>query len=132
MNLVILMGRICKDPDITSSQSGTTIARYSIAVDRRFKKDGEPTADFFTCVSFGKQAEFVDRYLKKGTKIVVTGELQNNNYTNKDGQKVYDTRILTNNVEFAESKRETNESNNTDTNDFLNVADGLVTELPFN
>ena len=103
MNLVILMGRICKDPDITSSQSGTTIARYSIAVDRRFKKEGEPTADFFTCVSFGKQAEFVDRYLKKGTKIVVTGELQNNNYTNKDGQKVYDTRILTNNVEFAES-----------------------------
>ena len=131
MNLVILMGRICKDPDITSSQSGTTIARYSIAVDRRFKKEGEPTADFFTCVSFGKQAEFVDRYLKKGTKIVVTGELQNNNYTNKDGQKVYDTRILTNNVEFAESKRDT-ESNNTDTNDFLNVADGLVTELPFN
>ena len=132
MNLVILMGRICKDPDITSSQSGTTIARYSIAVDRRFKKEGEPTADFFTCVSFGKQAEFVDRYLKKGTKIVVTGELQNNNYTNKDGQKVYDTRILTNNVEFAESKRETNESNNTDTNDFLNVADGIATELPFN
>ena len=131
MNLVILMGRICKDPDITSSQSGTTIARYSIAVDRRFKKEGEPTADFFTCVSFGKQAEFVDRYLKKGAKIVVTGELQNNNYTNKDGQKVYDTRILTNNVEFAESKRDT-ESNNTDTNDFLNVADGLVTELPFN
>lgn len=132
MNLVILMGRICKDPDITSSQSGTTIARYSIAVDRRFKKEGEPTADFFTCVSFGKQAEFVDRYLKKGTKIVVTGELQNNNYTNKDGQKVYDTRIHTNNVEFAESKRETNASNNTDTNDFLNVADGLVAELPFN
>ena len=132
MNLVILMGRICKDPDITSSQSGTTIARYSVAVDRRFKKEGEPTADFFTCVSFGKQAEFVDRYLKKGTKIVVTGELQNNNYTNKDGQKVYDTRILTNNVEFAESKRETNESNNTDTNDFLNVADGIATELPFN
>lgn len=132
MNLVILMGRICKDPDITSSQSGTTIARYSIAVDRRFKKEGEPTADFFTCVSFGKQAEFVDRYLKKGTKIIVTGELQNNNYTNKDGQKVYDTRILTNNVEFAESKRETNESNNTDTNDFLNVADGIATELPFN
>ena len=132
MNLVILMGRICKDPDITSSQSGTTIARYSIAVDRRFKKEGEPTADFFTCVSFGKQAEFVDRYLKKGTKIVVTGELQNNNYTNKDGQKVYDTRILTNNVEFAESKRETNESNNTDTNDFLNVADGVIDSLPFN
>lgn len=132
MNLAILMGRICKDPDITSSQSGTTIARYSIAVDRRFKKEGEPTADFFTCVSFGKQAEFVDRYLKKGTKIVVTGEIQNNNYTNKDGQKVYDTRILTNNVEFAESKRETTESNNTDTNDFLSIPDAAIDSLPFN
>lgn len=121
MNLAILMGRLAKDPDVSSSQSGTTIARYSIAVDRRFKKDGEPSADFFTCVSFGKQAEFVDRYLKKGTKIVVTGEIQNNNYTNKDGQKVYDTRILVHDVEFAESKK--TESDNTDTFD---------TELPFN
>lgn len=128
MNLVILMGRICKDPDITSSQSGTTIARYSIAVDRRFKKEGEPTADFFTCVSFGKQAEFVDRYLKKGTKIVVTGELQNNNYTNKDGQKVRDNRIIIEEIEFAESKKESNNSDSRDVTEFNHIN---TDDLPF-
>ena len=104
MNIVILMGRLTRDPEVSSSASGTTFARYSIAVERKFKREGEPDADFFNCTSFGKQAEFVERYLKKGTKIVITGELQNNNYTNKDGQKVYDVRIMVHDVEFAESK----------------------------
>ena len=94
MNKVILMGRLTREPEVSSSTSGTTFARYSIAVDRKFKKEGDPEADFFNCVSFNKQAEFVEKYLKKGTKVVVTGRLQNNNYTNKDGQKVYDVRIM--------------------------------------
>lgn len=129
MNKVILMGRLTKDPEVSSSASGTAYARYSIAVDRKFKRENEPTADFFNCVSFGKQAEFVEKYLKKGTKIVVTGSIQNNNYTNREGNKVFEVRIMVEEVEFAESK-----TNNTDTNtqsDFVNVPNGLVDELPF-
>ena len=131
MNSVILMGRLTKDPEISSSTSGTTFARYSIAVDRKYKKDGEPTADFFSCVSFGKQADFVSQYLKKGTKIVVSGSLQNNTYTNKDGQKIYDIRVIVNDVEFAESKSQIEQQAKQQTNNFLNVPDGLVEELPF-
>ena len=132
MNLVILMGRLTRDPEVSSSASGTTFARYSIAVDRKFKREGEADADFFNCTSFGKQAEFVEKYLKKGTKIVVSGEIQNNNYTNKDGQKVYDTRIMVRDVEFAESKNsgEKTETKN-DVTDFLNIPNGLIEELPF-
>ena len=129
MNKVILMGRLTKDPEVNSSSSGTAYARYSIAVDRKFKRENEPTADFFNCVSFGKQAEFAEKYLKKGTKIVVTGSIQNNNYTNREGNKVFEVRIMVEEVEFAESK-----TNNTDTNtqsDFVNVPNGLVDELPF-
>lgn len=133
MNKVIMMGRLTRDPEVSSSTSGTTFARYSIAVDRKFKKEGEPDADFFNCTSFGKQAEFVERYLKKGTKVVVTGRLQNNNYTNKDGQKVYDVRIMCEEVEFAESKNssESNNSGSADVTDFTNIPEGLVEELPF-
>ena len=136
MNKVIMMGRLTHDPEVSSSTAGTTFARYSIAVDRRFKKEGDPDADFFNCTSFGKQAEFVERYLKKGTKIVVVGRLQNNNYTNKDGQKIYDVRIMVEEVEFAGSKSESNNTASylgaTETkNDFLNIPDGLVEELPF-
>lgn len=106
MNKVILMGRLTKDPEVRYSQgaSQTTVARYSIAVDRRFKREGEPDADFFNCTAFGKQAEFVERYLHKGTKIVMSGRIQNDNYTNKDGQMVYSVRIITDDIEFAESK----------------------------
>ena len=141
MNKVILMGRLTRDPEVSSSTSGTTFARYSIAVDRRFKREGEPDADFFNCTSFGKQAEFVERYLKKGTKVVVSGRLQNNNYTNKDGQKVYDVRIMVEDVEFAESKNGGGSDNSgaqqsqaagNGGSDFLNIPDGLVEELPFN
>jgi single-strand DNA-binding protein len=130
MNLVILMGRLTKEPDITTTQSGTAIARYSIAVDRKFKKDGEPDADFFNCVSFGKQATFVANYLHKGTKIVVNGTIQNNEYTNKEGIKTRTTQILVSDVEFAESKGNKTESK--PNNDFLNVAAGVCEEeLPF-
>lgn len=133
MNKVILMGRLTRDPEVSSSTNGTTFARYSIAVDRKFKKEGDPDADFFNCTSFGKQAEFVEKYLKKGTKVVVTGRLQNNNYTNKDGQKVYDVRIMCEEVEFAESKNSSESSNSgsADVTDFTNIPEGLVEELPF-
>lgn len=106
MNKVILMGRLTRDPEVRYSQgaSQTTVARYSIAVDRRFKREGEPDADFFNCTAFGKQAEFVERYLHKGTKILMSGRVQNDNYTNRDGQMVYSVRILAEEIEFAESK----------------------------
>lgn len=132
MNKVIEMGRLTRDPEISSSTSGTTFARFSIAVDRRFKKEGEPDADFFNCTAFGKTAEFVEKYLQKGTKVLVTGRLQNNNYTNKEGQKVYDVRIVVEEMEFAESKKDNSQSTQaTQGTDFLNVPDGLVEELPF-
>ena len=85
------MGRLTRDPEVRYAQneSGTAVARFSIAVDRRFKRDGEPDADFFNCTAFGKQAEFVEKYLRKGTKMLITGRIQNDNYTNKDGQTVF-------------------------------------------
>lgn len=131
MNKVIMMGRLTRDPEITSSTSGTTFARFSIAVDRKIKAEGQPEADFFNCTSFGKQAEFIERYLKKGTKIVITGRLQNDSYTNKDGQKVNATKIITEEVEFAESKKDGQTEQRTENNDFLSVPDGIADELPF-
>ena len=142
MNKVIMMGRLTRDPEVSSSASGTTFARFSIAVDRRFKREGEPDADFFNCTSFGKQAEFVERYLKKGTKVVITGRLQNDNYTNKEGQKVYGVRIMVEEIEFAESKNASSDGGSYNSgsssqgstgggNDFMNIPDGLVEELPF-
>ncbi|MBR3574884.1 MAG: single-stranded DNA-binding protein [Lachnospiraceae bacterium] len=142
MNKVIMIGRLTRDPEVSSSASGTAFARFSIAVDRRFKREGEPDADFFNCTSFGKQAEFVERYLKKGTKVVVTGRIQNDNYTNKEGQKVYSVRIMVEEIEFAESKNassdggsynsgSSSQGSNGGGNDFMNIPDGLVEELPF-
>ncbi|MCD8327192.1 MAG: single-stranded DNA-binding protein [Lachnospiraceae bacterium] len=106
MNKVILMGRLTRDPEVRYSQgaSQTAVARFSIAVDRRFKREGEPEADFFNCTAFGRQAEFVEKYLHKGTKMLVTGRIQNDNYTNRDGQQVYSVRVMVDELEFAESK----------------------------
>ena len=131
MNKVIMMGRLTKDPEIVNTTSGTTIARYNIAVDRKFKRDGDPDADFFQCTSFGKQAEFVEKYLTKGIKVVITGRVQNNNYTDKNGQKVYGTVILVEEIEFAESKKTGSENKEASSDDFINVPEGLVEELPF-
>ena len=131
MNKVIEIGRLTKDPEITTSTSGTTFARFSIAVDRRFKKEGEPEADFFNCTAFGKTAEFISAWIKKGTKVAIVGRLQNNNYTNKEGQKVYDVRIMVEEIEFAESKKDGQAKQENQGADFLNVPDGLVEELPF-
>ena len=144
MNKVILMGRLTRDPEVRYSQgaSQTAIARFSIAVDRRFKREGEPDADFFNCTAFGKQAEFVERYLRKGTKMVVIGSIQNDNYTNRDGQKVYSVQIVVDEMEFAESKNAAGESSeyrpsarpepSAAGDGFMNIPDGIDEELPFN
>lgn len=107
MNKVILMGRLTKDPEIRVSQSQTHIARFSIAVDRRFKdKDGNQETDFFNCTAFGKLAEFAEKYLKKGIKVIVSGRLQNDSFTNREGQKVTVTGIVLDEIEFCEKKEE--------------------------
>lgn len=106
MNKVILMGRLTREPEVRyGGQNGDmAVARYSIAVDRRRKREGDPEADFFNLVSFGKQAEFVQNFLHKATKVVVEGELRNNNYTNRNGEKVYGMDVVVSSVEFAESR----------------------------
>ncbi len=132
MNHLILMGRLVKDPDVSYANSGTTIGRFTIAVDRRFKREGQPEADFFNCTTFGKQAEFVEKYLKKGTKIILSGEIQNNNYKDRNGNQQYSVQIMVNELEFAESKKTQTENNVEANNGFINVPEGLEEELPFN
>ena len=144
MNKVILMGRLTRDPEVRYSQgaNATAVARFSLAVDRKFKREGEPEADFFNCTAFGKLGEFAEKYLKQGTKIVISGRIENDNYTNKDGQKVYGTRILVEECEFAESKDKSSTTEQKPQNNasveagkaegFMNVPDGLDEELPFN
>ena len=106
MNKVILMGRLTRDPEVRySGSTNMAVARFSIAVDRRFKREGDPEADFFNCTAFGKQGEFVEKYLRKGTKILMEGEVRNDNYTDKDGRKVYGFNFVANSIEFAESKK---------------------------
>ena len=141
MNKVILMGRLTRDPEVRYSQGeqATAIARYTLAVDRRFKRDGDQTADFIGCVAFGKLGEFAEKYLRKGTKVVVTGRIQTGSYTNKDGQKVYTTDVVVEEHDFCESKANQNNSGSrpepsSATGDgFMNIPDDVDDEgLPFN
>lgn len=144
MNKVILMGRLTRDPEMRYAQNdnGTAVARYTLAVDRRFARDGEQDADFIGCVAFGKAAEFAEKWFHKGTKIVVTGRIQTGSYTNKDGQKVYTTDVVIEDQEFAESKASSESngggyqnggSNNSTSGDgFMNIPEGIDEELPFN
>lgn len=146
MNKVILMGRLTKDPEVRYSQgeNPTAIARFSLAVDRRVRSNNsdEQTADFISCVAFGKTAEFLEKYGRKGTKFVVEGRIQTGSYTNKEGQKVYTTDVVVEQVEFAESKSGNSGSGNAPApapapsgaaNDgFMSIPDGIDEELPFN
>lgn len=132
MNKVILMGRLTRDPDIryANNENGQTcIARYTVAVDRKYSKDGEQGTDFPNVVSFGKAGEFVEKYLKQGTKVLITGRLQTGSYTNKDGVKVYTTDVITEDIEFAESKRSAEDHEQANNDEFMNVDTSV--DLPF-
>ncbi len=144
MNKVILMGRLTRDPEVRYSQgdSASAVARYTLAVDRRFKRDGEQSADFINCVAFGRAAEFAERYLRQGVKIAVTGRIQTGSYTNRDGVRVYTTDVVIEEQEFAESKAASASNSgyqaapapspNVDIGDgFMNIPDGIDEELPF-
>ncbi|MFQ9894272.1 MAG: single-stranded DNA-binding protein [Emergencia sp.] len=151
MNKVILMGRLTRDPNVSYSQgeNATAVARYTLAVDRRFRRDGNDgqSADFISCVAFGRSAEFAEKYFRQGIKIVVTGRIQTGSYTNRDGQRVYTTDVVVEDQEFAESKN-ASESNSYQPagnaaaeqtaphapvgDGFMNIPDGIDEELPFN
>lgn len=144
MNKVVLMGRIVRDPEIRyGGANNTAFARYTLAVDRKFKREGEPTADFINCVCIGKSAEFAEKYLKKGIKICVVGRIQTGSYTNKDGQKVYTTEVYVEEQEFAESKAASQQNEpqvqagpypygpSSSSDGFINIPDGIDEEIPF-
>lgn len=146
MNKVILMGRLTRDPEVRYSQgeNATAVARYTLAVDRRFTRNtDEQTADFINCVAFGRAGEFAEKYLHKGTKVAITGRIQTGSYTNKDGVKVYTTDVVIEEHEFAESKNASagGTGNGSSGNPgapanagdgFMNIPDGIDEELPFN
>lgn len=149
MNITIMMGRLTKDPEVRYSQDGKAVANIAVAVDRRFKREGQPDADFFhNFKAFGKTAEFIEKYLHKGTKVVIQAHLQNDNYQGKDGQTVYRDSLYIDSIEFAESRaasQANNQGGQSSNNqghsrqqsqarqdDFMNIPDGIDEELPFN
>ena len=139
MNKVIEIGRLVREPEIRYSQgaSSTCIARYTLAVDRKFKQEGQPNADFINCIAFGKLGEFAEKYLHKGVKIAVVGRIQTGSYKNKDGNTVYTTDVVVEEQEFCESKSsnqsQQNERPHQSSDDFMSIPDGLDdTGLPFN
>ena len=146
MNKVILMGRLTRDPEVrySAGENALAIARYTLAVDRRFRRDGEASADFIQCVSFGRTAEFAEKYFRQGLKIAVTGRIQTGSYTNRDGQKVYTTEVVVEDQEFAESKNAAASNDggysapvsrpepSAPGDGFMNIPDGIDEELPFN
>ncbi len=143
MNKVILMGRLTRDPDVRYSQgdAATAVARFTLAVDRRFRREDAST-DFISCVAFGRNAEFIEKYFRQGTKAVICGRIQTGSYTNRDGQKVYTTDVVVEEQEFAESKNASADSGFTPVSrpqpsaaigdGFMHIPDGIDEELPFN
>lgn len=140
MNNVQLVGRFTREPEVRYANSGTSIARFNLAVERVFKSEGGPEADFISCTAFGKTAEFIEKYFHKGQRIGLTGRIQTGNYAKEDGTKVYTTEVVAERVEFVESKTAPNgnqsensePSNPVDKDGFMNIPDGLDEELPFN
>ena len=139
------MGRLTRNPDVRYSQGekATCVARYTLAVNRRFRREGDQDADFINCVAFGRQGEFAEKYLKQGTKIVISGRIQTGSYTNRDGVKVYTTDVVVEECEFAESKNAAGDNSGFTPSDrpspssaagdgFMNIPDGIDEELPFN
>ena len=152
MNKVILMGRLTRDPEVrySAGENALAIARYTLAVDRRFRRDGEASADFISCVSFGRTAEFAEKYFRQGLKSAGTGRIQTGSYTNREGQKVYTTEVVVEEQEFAESKSSSDSyaashpqtsaasapsmpsPSAASADGFMNIPDGIDEELPFN
>ena len=149
MNKVILMGRLTRDPEVrySAGENALAIARYTLAVDRRFRRDGEATADFISCVSFGRTAEFAEKYFRQGMRVLVSGRIQTGSYVNKEGQKVYTTEVILDDQEFADSKGAASEMGGYSQaapsqrpaptsaigDGFMNIPDGVEDEgLPFN
>ena len=149
MNKAVLVGRLTRDPEVRYSQgdNATAVARYTVAIDRRFKRDNEPTADFIPCVVFGRSAEFAEKYFRQGMRVAVAGRIQTGSYTNKDGVRVYTTEVIVEEQEFAQNKDEHTvapnsfqpsapapaPAQNADAGDgFMNIPDGIEEELPFN
>lgn len=144
MNNVSLVGRLVRDPEVRYGQNeSVSVAKFSLAVERRFKRDGEPTVDFINCTVFGKSAEFTEKYFRKGMRVAITGRIQTGSYKNKDGQTVFTTEIIVESQEIAQSKSESNESstaNNAEAgkspygssgDDFMSIPEGTEDELPF-
>lgn len=129
MNKWIGMGRLVRDSEVKYTQDGKAIAKFTVAVDRRFKRDGEQTADFISCTAFGKTAEFIEKYIFKGTKVVIEGRWQTGSYTNKEGQKIYTNDCMVDSIEFAESKKSNTQES---PEEFVDVPDEIDAELPFN
>ena len=145
MNKVVLMGRLTRDPEVryTQGENPSAVARYTLAVDRRRRSSSEEqTADFINCVAFGRSGEFVEKYFKKGTKVVISGRIQTGSYTNREGQKVYTTEVVVDDQEFAERKSDSGASDSAPAtatesapaqgDGFMNIPDGIDEELPFN
>lgn len=133
MNTIAICGRLTRDPEVRQANA-STVARYSVAVDRKFKREGDPDADFFNCVAFGKSAEFADKYFRQGTKVIVIGRMQSDKYTNKDGNQVTSWNIIVNEQEFAESKKasEGNTPKAEPQKDaYVEIGTGIDEDLPF-
>lgn len=141
MNSVQLVGRFTRDPEVRYSAGGASIARFSLAVDRRFKSENGPTADFPNCVAFGKTAEFIEKYFRQGMRIGLQGRIQTGSYTNQDGTKIYTTDVVVESCEFVESKGSQQQDAKNEDNSgfgsagddgFMNIPDGIDEEVPFN
>lgn len=138
MNRVILLGRLTRDPEARYSQgeNASCVARYTLAVDRRFHREGEASADFINCVAFGKQGEFAEKYLKQGTKIAIVGRIQTGSYKKQDGTTVYTTDVVVEEQEFAESKASQGNAGTSKqvqpTDTFMDIPDDIAEDLPFN
>ena len=142
MNKVILIGRLARDPEVRYTQDSVAVGRYTLAVDRKIKQEGQQAADFISCVCFGKSAEFAEKYFRKGMKVAVAGRIQTGSYTNRDGNKVYTTDVIIEEQEFAESKRtgetsggrqaENRQQADVDDEGFMKIPEELEDGLPFN
>ena len=138
MNKVILMGRLTRDPVVkyTAGDNPTAVARYTLAVNRTYKRQGEPDADFINCIAFGKAGEFVEKYFRQGVRIIISGRIRTGSYTNRDGIKIYTTDVVIEEQQFAENKKQSSEQQQEPTetpsgDGFMNIPDGLEEELPF-